>query len=485
MSSCRVRGESEKARTPLMIPDHTSMVHCCFWSEYQPNILINNRMHSFNRIVPVLKGVIRENDIRVPQYGVELKMENNVYRSAFRIINTGAFMSPHGRSQSAGQHRNGDANPDSFHESHSWMIISDQVAVKRMDRSSFIHHEMAIPVGIRPFFNLETMTVGEKRQVILTHGVIEYPAYFEMLIEKNPRTRLVWKSDLQHLIHEQFPAWATYFRNNSGPVDATPNLKIKKTRSPSKYLLFFEDIKRSSGSLELLKVYSREELRDRFHTTDTIIKNGIHTPQDTSSVWLFVTEERSPDGISFRNHFDGKVLQLERHFKGRIGGLITNHESEGNEIVVLYRRKRRDPGFRYVGRFSYLTHTSGQFIGDPARFTLFPLDVMPDGEGDLIPAGSPAGSGERSIRTCTELHPQIRLRTIRSHGTICAVCGFSFAEQYGAYGEGFIEIHCRDPVVKGRKDQVDECVPVCPNCHRMIHRAGPMLTIEELKKIIR
>jgi len=101
-----------------------------------------------------------------------------------------------------------------------------------MDRSSFIHHEMAIPVGIRPFFNLETMVVGEKRQVILTHGVIEYLAYFEMLIEKNPRTRLVWKSDLQNLIQDRFPAWTAFFKSHAESDDAAPEMKIKKTRSP-------------------------------------------------------------------------------------------------------------------------------------------------------------------------------------------------------------------------------------------------------------
>lgn len=412
-------------------------------------------------------------------------MENNLYRSGFRIIKSGASMKTPGRIQGAEQRRDGDTDPAILRESHSWRILSDNVAVKRMDRSSFIHHEMAIPVGIRPFFNLESMVVGEKRQVILAHGVIEYLAYFEMLIEKNPRTRLVWKSDLQNLIQDRFPAWTAFFKSHAESDDTAPEMKIKKIRSPSKFLLFFEEEKRSSRSLELLKIYSREELKDTFQITDAIIRNGINVPKDTSSVWLFLTEERSPDGISFRTHFDGQVLQLEGQFKGKIGGLITNHESEGNEIVVLYRRKKRDPGFRYLGRFSYHTHTPGQFIGDLTRFILYPLDVVPEGTGDLIAAGSSFGSKGRSGDTCKEQDPLIRIRTIKGHGTNCAVCGFSFAEKYGTYGEGSIEIHCPDPVLKGGRDQENGCVPICQNCHRMIHKADPMLTIEELKKILR
>jgi len=410
--------------------------------------------------------------------------KNKLYRSGFRIIKSGASMRTPGRIKGGEQRRDGDADPAILHKSHSWRILSDTVAVKRMDRSSFIHHEMAIPVAIRPFFGLETMSLGEKRPVDLSFGVIEYPAYFEMLIEKNPRTRLVWKSDLQNLIQDRFPAWTAFFRSHAESDDAAPEMKIKKTRSPSKFLLFFEEVKRSSSSLELLKTYSREELKDTFQITDAIIRNGIHVPNDTSSVWLFVTEGRSPDGISFRNHFDGQVLQLEGQFKGKIGGLITNHESEGNEIVVLYRRKKRDPGFRYVGRFSYYAHTPGQFIGDLARFILYPQDVIPDGAMGLAEAGSFNGASRGSDPNSMEMDPAIRIRTIRVHGPTCTVCGFNFSEKYGRSGEGYIEVHCREPSSRGEVGPDTGCVPVCSNCHRMIHRADPALTIEELKKIV-
>lgn len=410
--------------------------------------------------------------------------KNKLYRSGFRIIKSGASMRTPGRIKGGEQRRDGDADPAILHKSHSWRILSDTVAVKRMDRSSFIHHEMAVPVAIRPFFGLETMSLGEKRPVGLSFGVIEYQAYFEMLIEKNPRTRLVWKSDLQNLIQDRFPAWTAFFRSHAESDDTAPEMKIKKTRSPSKFLLFFEEVKRSSTSLELLKTYSREELKDTFQITDAIIRNGIHVPRDTSSVWLFVTEERSPDGISFRNHFDGQVLQLEGQFKGRIGGLITNHESEGNEIVVLYRRKKRDSGCRYVGRFSCHTHTPGQFIGDLARFILFPQDVIPDGDLGLAKAGVITGTRRGSNPNEMEMDPAIRNRTIRVHGDTCAVCGFNFSEKYGRFGEGYIEVHCGEPSSRGEVDPVTKCVPVCSNCHRMIHRAEPKLTIEELKKIV-
>jgi 5-methylcytosine-specific restriction protein A len=392
--------------------------------------------------------------------------------------------------------RTGDDEPDFTHESHSWTVLSDQVAVKRMDKSSFFHHEMAIPVELRPFFNIETMMVGEKRQVVLAHGVIEYSAYFEMLNEKNPRTRLVWRTDLQRLIHEKFPVWATFFQTHTRPGESTPTLKIVKTRSASKYLVFFEYIRKSSETLELLKVYSREELKDKFQITDSIIKNGVSIPKDTSSVWLLITEEKSPDGTGYRYHFDGQILQFEGNTKGATDGLIINHESAGNEIIVFYQKKKREfpnYGFRYLGRFSYLSHTAGKFIGEPAQFIIHPLDVMLDDKGDLVaiePSPPPGSEGKEKtlIQTYWERRPELRRQAIKIHGKTCTVCGFHFTEKYGNLGEGYIEIHCLKPPasIRGEKDVKPgtDLVPVCSNCHRMIHTSDPMLTVEELKKNI-
>jgi predicted HNH restriction endonuclease len=75
----------------------------------------------------------------------------------------------------------------------------------------------------------------------------------------------------------------------------------------------------------------------------------------------------------------------------------------------------------------------------------------------------------------------------------CMACGFNFLEFYGERGRDYIEIHHTSPVhlmdIKGTKSRVDEAmkllIPVCSNCHRMIHRKrGEILTITELKKIM-
>lgn len=387
---------------------------------------------------------------------------------------------------------------DFEYESHSWKVISNQIAIKRMDKSSFLHHGTGIPVDIRSFFNLDSMKVGEKRHTVLTHGVIDYVAHFEMLNEKNPRTRLMWRSDLQKYIQEKFPIWAKYFQNHTKHNDTTPNLKIIKTKSENKFLVFFEDIKRSSESLELMKVYSREELKKQFHITDATIQNGIFKPKDVSSIWLFITEEKTPDRTQYHDFFDGQTLQFEGQTKGRTDGLIINHERDGNEIIVFYRKKKREfpnYGFKYLGRFYYHSHTPRKLIDEPTRFILYPFDVMQDEEkgdiDDIKPDYLPLSEGKEKtrIQTYLERNPRLRKQAIEIHGTTCVVCNFNFAEKYGKFGEGYIEIHHLKPhsSVKGERavDPKSDLVPVCSNCHRMIHKPNPMLSIEELKKIVK
>jgi len=71
------------------------------------------------------------------------------------------------------------------------------------------------------------------------------------------------------------------------------------------------------------------------------------------------------------------------------------------------------------------------------------------------------------------------------YGMDCKVCGFNFGKTYGAYGDGFIEVHHLYPISKGiRKTKIENLRPVCANCHRMLHRGSVLLSIEELKALI-
>lgn len=63
---------------------------------------------------------------------------------------------------------------------------------------------------------------------------------------------------------------------------------------------------------------------------------------------------------------------------------------------------------------------------------------------------------------------------------LCDACKFSFNKFYGDIGKGYIEIHHIKPIFKYEDEELDKTIknalnnviPLCSNCHSMIHRNG-------------
>jgi 5-methylcytosine-specific restriction protein A len=70
----------------------------------------------------------------------------------------------------------------------------------------------------------------------------------------------------------------------------------------------------------------------------------------------------------------------------------------------------------------------------------------------------------------------------------CDVCQFNFFEKYGDIGADYIECHHTKPVSEledSNKTQLKDIALVCANCHRMLHRKRPWLSIEQLKGLLK
>lgn len=74
---------------------------------------------------------------------------------------------------------------------------------------------------------------------------------------------------------------------------------------------------------------------------------------------------------------------------------------------------------------------------------------------------------------------------LREFGKLsCEVCSFDYLERYGDRGFGYIECHHRKPLCDleiNDKTTLSDLALLCSNCHRMIHRKRPWLSIEELR----
>ena|SRR3989339_69233 len=78
--------------------------------------------------------------------------------------------------------------------------------------------------------------------------------------------------------------------------------------------------------------------------------------------------------------------------------------------------------------------------------------------------------------------------TLKETGALrCEVCNFDFSQFYGELGKDFCEVHHLLQLSKADGEvttKLEELAVVCSNCHRIIHKHDPMLTLNQLRKVI-
>ena len=88
-----------------------------------------------------------------------------------------------------------------------------------------------------------------------------------------------------------------------------------------------------------------------------------------------------------------------------------------------------------------------------------------------------------------ERSSKARAQCIQIHGVECKICGFDFSRVYGEIGAGFIHAHHLYPFSANENEvEVDpetDLLPVCPNCHAMLHRRKEPFSPKELENFMR
>ena len=91
-----------------------------------------------------------------------------------------------------------------------------------------------------------------------------------------------------------------------------------------------------------------------------------------------------------------------------------------------------------------------------------------------VPTNSYEGAVKQTLVNRYERSALARSKCIEYYGCKCYICGTDFEEEYGELGKGFIHVHHVIPLNEiGKEYQVDpvkDLIPICPNCHSMIHR---------------
>jgi 5-methylcytosine-specific restriction protein A len=124
-----------------------------------------------------------------------------------------------------------------------------------------------------------------------------------------------------------------------------------------------------------------------------------------------------------------------------------------------------------------ITETVLNFINDIITMVLSLVDFEIEGYSE--------GKLSRVEINKYERNPVNRRICLMAKGYICSICGFDFQRTYGNIGKDYIEVHHITQVSEMGEDYVvkplEDLVPLCSNCHSMIHRTKPMLSIEFLR----
>ena len=182
--------------------------------------------------------------------------------------------------------------------------------------------------------------------------------------------------------------------------------------------------------------------------------------------------------------------------------------NENGVYMKLMNFRRMDPEYASRGRTGLTKGNRleeplwAEFAGDPDRCSrvaraivanLGDLESTQDLEidGDLQEAEE--GRILTRIHLVRERNRQLvkkkRREALHRDGKLaCEACGFNFASFYGDRGDGFMECHHMRAVstlLPGQKTTLEDLVLVCANCHRMIHRSKPWLTIDQLRRLLK
>lgn len=227
----------------------------------------------------------------------------------------------------------------------------------------------------------------------------------------------------------------------------------------------------------------------------------------TSALIKGLTDIMHPTGEDIRILND----RNDTHFSQIVRNLKSHDTFERNGFACYERIENKKNGvFRITASgLQYLNENkdvldfllSDNFSYEDTVDTLAQIESKPEKKKiDLFDEDIEIREGEKKSSTSSRYDRSAKLReyarnAFTVNGQIsCACCGFNFSKFYGReLGTNYIEIHHIKPVFKYEDEDMDKTmksalanlIPLCSNCHRIIHRDRKKpLSIEALKEAI-
>ncbi|GHC65141.1 HNH endonuclease [Ulvibacter litoralis] len=223
------------------------------------------------------------------------------------------------------------------------------------------------------------------------------------------------------------------------------------------------------------KVYLKEITSSQ--GADTLAKTGLKRSSGLDYIYAY---SKLLQGILYTRTINAYATDyyLERILKENGKGVLKT------ALLALYQHIEyyEDTSGSSVKKGREIYEKYYELVKDDFAETIFPDEVEDDKKYS-------EGKTRQVKVNSYERNQLARQECIEHFGLNCQVCNFNFQKKFGELGRNFIHVHhIIDISTIGKEYSVNpitDLIPVCPNCHAMLHKQKPAYSVEELKSTIR
>jgi 5-methylcytosine-specific restriction protein A len=197
-------------------------------------------------------------------------------------------------------------------------------------------------------------------------------------------------------------------------------------------------------------------------------------------------------GHDYNNFWDGDLFNWEAKRKSNLHQNLIQRmiNPPEDQIIYLFTRTNDKDPFTFEGKVKVLEYFETAPVKIIWQFTENPYTNLVEEAAPRVLESNPLYEGAVKMVYINkyERNPLARRMCIEHYGCFCNICKFDFYVTYGDLGKGYIHVHHLIPISSIGESYIlnpeQDLIPVCPNCHGMIHKNSPPLEIVELRNIL-
>lgn len=198
-----------------------------------------------------------------------------------------------------------------------------------------------------------------------------------------------------------------------------------------------------------------------------------------------LTDFKTSHNLSWENYttFIDIVKQVRNYLRAKDSNTTL---LDAHSFLWILGNQMKSPNFISIKPLQSATARQAE-IGTDQKETQA-IEIIAEEDDELaFPEGKEIFRLHKSKERNKELIKEAKQKHLQTDSKLCCqVCGFSFIDKYGELGEGFIEAHHLFPIsqlTEETETKISDLALVCSNCHRMLHRRRPWLTLDDLKQL--